>query len=98
MAGRFACQQLQLRTLYSQHILKKFDELPDAGLTTRVWNLASALRKSFGKAAEAVEATLGLPLADKPAQPPDDIASPLRLADRLLHHLADAFRAGSSGR
>jgi hypothetical protein len=42
----------------AENILKKFDELPDAGLTTRVWNLASALRKSFGKAAEAVEATL----------------------------------------
>jgi len=42
----------------AENILKKFEELPDAGLTTRVWNLASALRKSFDKAAEAVEATL----------------------------------------
>jgi hypothetical protein len=42
----------------AENILKKFDELPDAGLTTRIWNLASTLRKSFGKASEAVEAML----------------------------------------
>jgi hypothetical protein len=38
--------------------LKDFDLLPDVGLTTRLWNQAAAIRKSFGKAAEAVDAAL----------------------------------------
>jgi hypothetical protein len=38
--------------------LKHFDSLPDEGVTTRVWNLASAVRKGFGEAAFAVEAAL----------------------------------------
>jgi hypothetical protein len=38
--------------------LKDFDALPEEGLTTRVWNLASAVRKSFGAAADSVETTL----------------------------------------
>ncbi|HEY0378250.1 MAG TPA: hypothetical protein VGC87_15135 [Pyrinomonadaceae bacterium] len=38
--------------------LKSFDALPDEGLTTRVWNLAAAVRKGFGEAAIAVESAL----------------------------------------
>jgi hypothetical protein len=38
--------------------LKDFDALPDEGLTTRVWNLAAAVRKGFGHAADAIEAML----------------------------------------
>lgn len=38
--------------------LKDFDMLPDEGLTTRIWNLAAAVRKSFNHAADAIEATL----------------------------------------
>jgi hypothetical protein len=38
--------------------LQNFDSLPDEGLTTRIWNLAAAVRKSFGNAAAAIEATL----------------------------------------
>jgi hypothetical protein len=38
--------------------LKRFGSLEDEGLTTRVWNMAEALRKSFGSAAVAIEATL----------------------------------------
>ncbi|HZH89331.1 MAG TPA: hypothetical protein VEX70_01800 [Pyrinomonadaceae bacterium] len=34
--------------------LKEFDALPDAGLTTRAWELASAVRRTFGAAADAV--------------------------------------------
>jgi hypothetical protein len=34
--------------------LKEFDALPDAGLTTRAWDLASAVRRTFGAAADAV--------------------------------------------
>ncbi|MGB7926093.1 MAG: hypothetical protein WCF57_22830, partial [Pyrinomonadaceae bacterium] len=41
-----------------ERLLENFDALPDEGLTTRAWNLASAVRKSFGGAAEAVEAAL----------------------------------------
>ena len=42
----------------AENPLKSTDSLPDEGLTTRVWNLSAAVRKSFGKAADAVEATL----------------------------------------
>lgn len=42
----------------STHLLENFDALPDAGLTTRTWKLAGSVRKSFGTAAEAVEAAL----------------------------------------
>ncbi len=38
--------------------LKHFDALPDEGVTTRIWNLAAAVRKGFGEAAIAVEAVL----------------------------------------
>lgn len=38
--------------------LKHLDALGDEGLTTRVWNTAEAVRKSFGSAAIAVEAIL----------------------------------------
>jgi hypothetical protein len=38
--------------------LKNFGELEDEGLTTRVWNMAEAVRKSYGTAAVAVEAAL----------------------------------------
>jgi hypothetical protein len=38
--------------------LKDFEMLPDEGLTTRIWNLAAAVRKSFNHAADAIEATL----------------------------------------
>lgn len=41
-----------------ERLLENFDALPDEGLTTRAWNLAAAARKSFGGAAEAVEAAL----------------------------------------
>jgi hypothetical protein len=41
-----------------QRLLEDFDALPDSGLTTRAWNLAAAVRKSFGAAAESVEAAL----------------------------------------
>ncbi|HUQ32966.1 MAG TPA: hypothetical protein VM095_12675 [Pyrinomonadaceae bacterium] len=38
--------------------LKHFDALMDEGLTTRVWNMAEALRKSYGAAAVSIEAAL----------------------------------------
>ena len=34
--------------------LKEFDALPDAGLTTRAWDLASAVRRTLGASADAV--------------------------------------------
>ena len=34
--------------------LKEFDALPDAGLTTRAWDLAAAVRRTFGAASDAV--------------------------------------------
>ncbi len=35
-------------------VLKEFDALPDAGLTTRAWDMAAAVRRTFGAAADAV--------------------------------------------
>lgn len=42
----------------SRRVLEKFDALPDEGLTTRAWNLSSNVRKTFGVAADAIEAAL----------------------------------------
>ena len=39
-------------------LLEKYDALPDPGLTTKTWKLAGGVRKSFGTAANAVEAAL----------------------------------------
>lgn len=47
-----------LKAWRSDNPLKHFDELDDEGLTTRVWNMAEALRKSFGSSAVAIEAAL----------------------------------------
>jgi hypothetical protein len=58
-----------------ERLLENFDALPDAGLTTRAWSLAAAVRKSFGRAADAVEAAL-----------PDTIS-----LEEGLERVADAF-------
>lgn len=42
----------------AESLLDRFEALPDEGLTTRVWNLAATVRRSFGQVAEAIEATL----------------------------------------
>jgi hypothetical protein len=42
----------------TRRVLEKFDVLPDEGLTTRAWNIASGVRKTFGVAADAIEAAL----------------------------------------
>jgi hypothetical protein len=47
-----------LKVWRADNPLKNFDALPDEGLTTRVSNLAASVRKSFGSAALAIEATL----------------------------------------
>lgn len=47
-----------LKTWRADNPLKNFDVLADEGLTTRVWNVAEALRKSYGSAAAAIEAAL----------------------------------------
>ena len=39
-------------------LLEKYDALPDEGLTTRIWGLGQSVRKSFGSAAESIEALL----------------------------------------
>jgi hypothetical protein len=46
------------KTWRAESPLKDFEMLPDEGLTTRIWNLAAAVRKSLGHAADAIEATL----------------------------------------
>ena len=54
----------------------KFDALPDEALTTRIWKAAEAVRRSFGRAVEAVESA---------------VAGQLSLED-CLGRVADAFR------
>ncbi|MBA3440012.1 MAG: hypothetical protein H0T92_09120, partial [Pyrinomonadaceae bacterium] len=39
-------------------VLRRFDQMPDEALTTRVWNLAARVRRQFGATADAVEAAL----------------------------------------
>jgi hypothetical protein len=46
-----------------ERLMENFDALPDAGLTTRAWSLAAAVRKSFGRAADAVEAAEALTIS-----------------------------------
>ncbi|HLL72034.1 MAG TPA: hypothetical protein VK363_11405 [Pyrinomonadaceae bacterium] len=38
----------------AETVLREFDALPDAGLTTRAWDLAASVRRTFGAAADAV--------------------------------------------
>jgi hypothetical protein len=47
-----------LEAWVNTRLMESFDALPDTGLTTRTWKLASGVRKSFGAAADAVEAAL----------------------------------------
>jgi Family of unknown function (DUF6079) len=47
-----------LRAWRADNPLKNFEVLAEESLTTRVWNLAEALRKSFGSIVAAVEAML----------------------------------------
>ena len=47
-----------VETWRANQLLEKYEALPDEGLTTRTWGLAQAVRKSFGSAAESIEALL----------------------------------------
>lgn len=47
---------LWLKEWHLLGLLQKFEALPDACLTTRVWKAESEVRKSFGRAADALEA------------------------------------------
>jgi hypothetical protein len=59
----------------AERLLERFDALPDDCLTTRGWNVAAVVRKSFGAAADSVEAAL------------DDTIS----LEEGLQRVADAF-------
>jgi hypothetical protein len=71
--ARLAAWLTRWRALALEH---KFDALPDTCLTTRAWKAEESVRKSFGRAAYAVEASL----AGK--------SSP----EEALAKVADAFR------
>ncbi|HEV7905376.1 MAG TPA: hypothetical protein VGO96_16160 [Pyrinomonadaceae bacterium] len=43
-----------LEAWHAETVLREFDALPDTGLTTRAWDLAAAVRRTFGAAADAV--------------------------------------------
>lgn len=59
----------------AQGVLEKFDALPDEALTTKLWNSANAVRKSFGMTADALT---------------DALAEQLTLEEGL-QSVADAF-------
>lgn len=47
-----------LDTWRAAEVLRRFDQMPDEALTTRVWNLAARVRRQFGATADAAEAAL----------------------------------------
>ena len=49
-----AALDLWLNEWRAETVLLEFDALPDAGLTTRAWDLAAAVRRTFAAAAETV--------------------------------------------
>lgn len=59
---RAALTQWQ-KTWRAENPFRDFDVLPDEGLTNRLWNQAASVRKTFGRAAEAVEAILATTLS-----------------------------------
>jgi hypothetical protein len=71
-------------------ILEKFDALPDEGLTTRAWNMASSVRKTFGVAADAVEAALSntISLEEGLQRVADAFADSVENFQRSTEHLA----------
>ncbi|HZG54495.1 MAG TPA: hypothetical protein VEZ40_20505, partial [Pyrinomonadaceae bacterium] len=82
----------------AEPVLTEFDALPDAGLTTRAWDLASAVRRTFGAAADAVaDALAGSLSLEEGLQRVADVfaAAPEQLA-RVSEQLA-ALRAYTAG-
>ncbi|MFN2455308.1 MAG: hypothetical protein ABR577_13925 [Pyrinomonadaceae bacterium] len=83
-------------------LLRAFDNLPDEGLTTRAWNLAAAVRKSFGVAAESVEAALAdsLPLEESLQRVADAFGDAPETYTRLSQQLTEleSFVSGLGAR
>jgi hypothetical protein len=82
----------------AEPVLKEFDALPDAGLTTRAWDLAAAVRRTFGAAADAVaDALAGSLSLEEGLQRVADVygAAPEQLA-RATEQLA-ALRVYTTG-
>jgi hypothetical protein len=84
--------------------LKEFDALPDAGLTTRAWDLASAVRRTFGAAADAVADALAGSLsleeglqrvADTYADSPEQLARATEQLDALRTYTSGVVRRES---
>ncbi|HEX7312787.1 MAG TPA: hypothetical protein VF297_02645 [Pyrinomonadaceae bacterium] len=67
---------LWLKEWHLLGLTQKFDALPDASLTTRVWKAEAEVRKSFGRAAVALEA---------------EVAGKIKLEEALMR-VAEAFR------
>jgi hypothetical protein len=88
----------------AETVLKEFDALPDAGLTTRAWDLASAVRRTFGAAADAVADALAGSLsleeglqrvADTYADSPEQLARATEQLDALRTYTAGIVRRES---
>jgi hypothetical protein len=88
----------------AETVLKEFDALPDAGLTTRAWELASAVRRTFGAAADAVADALAGSLsleeglqrvADTYADSPEQLARATEQLDALRTYTAGIVRRES---
>ncbi|MBV9209440.1 MAG: hypothetical protein JOZ52_02360 [Acidobacteria bacterium] len=84
------------------YLLENFDSLPNAGLTTRTWKLAAGVRKSFGAAADAVEAALAdiISLEEGLQRVADAFGDSPEQFERNTEHLAQLsnFIAGLSSR
>lgn len=71
----------------AETVLREFDALPDAGLTTRAWDLAAGVRRTFGAAADAVaDALAGNLSLEEALQRVADIFGDA--PEQLAHHAA----------
>ncbi|HJR09279.1 MAG TPA: hypothetical protein VJ842_18615 [Pyrinomonadaceae bacterium] len=88
----------------AETVLREFDALPDAGLTTRAWDLAAAVRRTFSAAADAVADALagnlsleeGLQrVADTFGDAPEQLARSSEQLDALRTYVAGIVRRES---
>jgi len=91
-----------LDTWHEQRVLEKTDALPDASLTVHAWSLATAVRKTFGVAAQAIEAAIAdeLSLEEALQRVVDAFADSIENFARTSRQLVDltTYSSGIAGR